>query len=418
MRCYVLERPLALQIGTRTMERRGAADPERPAMDEVYVASQNELSAVRAALAQAYPETPAEEILRIYAPQNVPALLGVRPFVQNHRPPPPMPLIPQLYGLKAAHRGGENLRLLVINGFGTNLGDNLIGLSAFAHVLERIRSVLPEAAVDVMLGWHGDDRLERLYRGAGWEGEILTEGITLAGLSDYRGIFDFGELLSQPRYGSMPMVDWYLWWMGLDPSAILAKRKRNAISIPEPARRSVAAGCLPYPGVRILINPAASTPLRSMPDAYLMRLVASILESWPQARIVLMRPCGAGDPRVQECSPADVDELAALLERCDALIGVDTYTQHLADALSVPAVTLFTSVPPDLYPYYPLNRSLMIPGAERLPAWGKAKVSAGAWKLIGRLYGEAWMEMEPGIVLGALEQVWSAEASPSDNPAC
>lgn len=381
-------------------------------MNEVYVASQNELPLVLSALKQAYPDLSPESLMRVYQPANLPVLLGMRPLAANGGIPSGAPLLVQLYAMKLAHPALSHFRLLLINGFGANLGDNLIGQRAFSHVLSHIRTVLPEVSVDVMLGIHGDDRLERLYRNAEGIERVLTSGMSLGELAhSYQGIFDCGELLSQPRYGSMPMVDWYMWWMGIDPSGVADADKRNRISVPDPARKR-AAELMEGEGMRIAINPKASVPLRSVPASAMSRLVDHILTRWPEARVVSLQPLEYDHPRFTDLSAriTDIDILAAVVERCDALIGADTYTQHLADALDVPAVTFYTSVSPELYPYYPLVEPVMLPDAERLPAWGKMKTSPGAWKVIGHFYDEAWDKLEPGVVLSALKRAMERKA--------
>jgi hypothetical protein len=409
MYCYSVTRPLILKTPTQRISLTPPRDSSDPLTAEVRVAAQNEIEGVRRAVRAAYPDHAVEDILRLYAPENfvslpfLPAVLGARAYADRGEEIPSGCLGDQLERLRQAFPERRRFRFLLINGFGTNLGDNLIGLSAFAHVLERIRSVVLEAEVDVMLGWHEDDRLERLYRGREGIAAILTQGMSLAELSGYDGVFDNSALLSLPRYGTMPMVDWYLWWMGIDSEGIPESEKRNTLAVPERARASLAPKLSDAEGMRILVNPAASTPLRSMPDSAVRRLIAELLARWPDARIVLTRPLA--DPRIEQLFPADVDELAALVERCDALIGVDTYTQHLADALGIPSLTLYTSVSPGLYPYYPLSEAVVLPNAQRLPGWGKPKFPPRIWKFIADIYEKGWGELDYGNVMDVLQRV-------------
>lgn len=411
MYCYSVTRPLILKTPTQRISLTPPRDSSNPLTAEVRVAAQNEIEGVRRAVRAAYPDHAVEDILHLYAPENfvslpfLPAVLGARAFVERGEEVPSGCLSDQMESLKAARPEGRRFRFLLINGFGTNLGDNLIGLSAFSHVLALLRSVAGEVSVDVMLGWHEDDRLERLYRGREGIAAILTQGMSLAELSGYDGVFDNSALLSLPRYGTMPMVDWYLWWMGIDPATIPDAEKRNTLAVPDRSRASLAPKLSVGEGVRILVNPDASTPLRSMPESAVRRLIAALLARWPDGRVVLTRPLEIRDSRVERVSPADIDELAALVERCDALIGVDTYTQHLADALGVPSLTLYTSVSPGLYPYYPLSEALVLPNAQRLPGWGKPKLPPRLWRFVSDIYEKGWGELDYGSVMDTLQRM-------------
>ena len=374
---------------------------------------------MRAAITGAGPADPADDTLRLLPPAalarvpGLPATLGAAAFAVPATEAVPNCLLEQLQALKAGHPARQHFRLLLVNAFGSNLGDNLIGLTAFGHVLAALRAHLPTLSVDVLLGWHHDDRLARLFRGVDGIDAVLTQGPTLAELSRYQAVFDTHTLITLPRYGQMPMVDWYLWWMGLDPAAVPAGDKRNTVAVPEAERAFVAALLPAAGGPRILINPKASGKLRSMPDAAARRLVEHLLAAWPQAQVVLIQPLAFAHPRLLNLSLAidNASRLAAVVALADGLIGVDTYTQHLADATSTPAVTLFTSVSPDLYPYYPLGECVPLPDAPGLPAWGKMKVPADMWAGMADAYEAAWQALDPGTVLAALQRAMARKAA-------
>ena len=412
MNAYYLSRALVLRTAAQSQFLKAAAALATPATNEVHVASQNELRLVRAALGKTYPQEPMARLLHVLVPESinelpgVPPLLGARAFPAPEAEAPPNALIAQLQALRAAHPGRQHYRLLLINAFGANLGDNLIGLTAFRHVLPVLRAQLPAVAVDVLLGWHADDRLARQFRNVDGIESIRTQGPTLAELGRYQALFDTSNLLDLPRYGKLPRVDWHLWWMGLDPARVPAAEKRNAVAIPDADRQFVGEKLPPADGPRILINPLASVALRSMPESAIRRLVAALLADWPEARIILLQPIVLEHPRVCHLTGviATSDHLAALVAAVDGLIGVDTSTAHLADATATPAVTLFSAIAPDLYPYYPLVEALVLPDADKLPAWGKDKVSPEIWAGMADRYEAAWQALDPGTVIAALRR--------------
>jgi len=271
-------------------------------------------------------------------------------------------------------------------------------------------------SVDVLLGWHPDDRLKRLFRNIDGIDVIRTRGFTLAELQRYQGVFDTSGLLNLPRYGQMPMVDWYLWWMGLDPAGVTPADKRNAVAIPEDDRQWVAQHLPEAHGPRILFNPKASVALRSMPEVAQRRLLDVLLADWPQAQIILLQPLALLHARVIHIGKFidTSDRLAALVAAVDGLIGVDTFTSHLADATSTPAVTIYSSINPESFPYYPLVQPMCLPDADKLPCWNKAKLAPQEWRTMASIYEAAWTALDCSAILAALRGVMARKAT---NPA-
>jgi hypothetical protein len=410
---YAVSRPFTLSVRGQRKTLKAAPSLEAPTADTLYIAAQWEMEMLQQALREAWPEENKAELLRIISPAilvrtpGFPVLLGAGAYADPEHQAPPQCLALQLRSLKAAQPFRGHFRLLVINGFGSNLGDTMIGLTAFRQVLSVLRAELPAVSVDLMLGWHKDDRLERLVRNVEGIEAILTQGLSLAEMSRYQGLFDTSRLLLLPRYGKLPMVDWYLWWFGMEPSQVAAAEKRNQVAIPAEADQAVA-GCLGSKNrPRLLVNPRASVALRSMPETTLRRLIEHLLSAWPEADVLLTHQLNMNSPRVHVLSKITptVDHLAALLAQVDGLIGVDTYTQHLADATSTPSVTIMTSMEPGIYPYYPLGESLLLPGANQLFGWGKPKVAPSDWAGVSSHYETAWEALDFDAVLSALRRM-------------
>lgn len=413
MHAYFVTRPLTFQASGQRKTLRPAENPAAPMATEVHVPSMNEIELLRTALRKGYPNTALDDLLHVLdngvlasLPQ-APVVLGAAAMGET------ADLVTQLAALKEKYPGRGHFRLLLINAFGGNLGDNLLGLSAFRQVLPVLRAHLPGVSVDVLLGWHESDGLARLFRGIDGIDAVLAQGLMLAEITRYQVFFDFTGLLGLPRYGTLPMADWYLWWMGVDAGSVAASDKRNAVAIPTVARGEIARRLPAFGGPRILINPKASVALRSMPEAATRRLLEFLLEHWPEAEIVLCQPLDFAHPRVRNVADAlvDIDRLAALIAQVDGLIGVDTFTQHLADATSTPAVTVYTCVRPDLYPYYPLVAPILLPGAKDLPAWGRMKTTPEEWADLAESYAAAWQALDLRAVLAALREVMARKAA-------
>ena len=417
---YYLTRPLQLRTREQSKYLPAAAKPGAPAATEVYVAAQREVKLIHQAVRRTYPDTPPGDTLRLLAPAmqgllpGVPPRLGVEEGLATNGKVQADCLAGQLLALRAAQPDRQHFRLLLVNGFGANLGDNLVGLTAFRHVLPVLQAHLPHFSVDVLLGWHGHDELAYQFQGLQGVDTIHTQGLTLAELGRYQALFDTSNLIEAPRYGELPMVDWYLWWMGVDYCAIAPEAKRNMLALRDADRGVIAARLAQIEaGPRILINPSASVPLRSMPGSALHRLVVRILSDWPTAQIVLVQSFDVEHPRVHVLDDVvnTPGRLAALTAAVDALIGVDTYTQHLADATATPAVTICTTMGAELFPYYPLQAVQLLPHAEALAGWGRPKVPDVEWRGMAEDYARAWQDLEPGILLETLRSVMARKAA-------
>jgi hypothetical protein len=318
----------------------------------------------------------------------------------------------QLRALRARHPRRQHFRLLINNGFGSNLGDTLVGLTAFRSVWPLLKAHFPAVSVDVLLGWWPRDAVARLLQQCEGIEEVLHQGPSLQGLARYQGMFDTSGLITLPRYGTMPPVDWYLWWMGLNPAEVDDAEKRNRIALDPVAMAVVAERLDAASGPRILLNPMASEPLRRMPLAAVQSLAQAVLDADPTAQVVFDQPVAFAHPRV--LALADLidspDRLAALVAQVDGVITPDTFLQHVADATATPTCTLSATMPAAFFRYYPLGPTLLLPGAEVLPGWGRVKVDEARWEGMKAAYFEAWARLDPALVLATLAQARETRA--------
>jgi heptosyltransferase-2 len=124
------------------------------------------------------------------------------------------------------------------------------------------------------------------------------------------------------------------------------------------ADRAFAASALPGEALRIGLYFGARQRAKLWPPAAVERLAKLILADHPQAQLVLL-----GDPTDRERARALADSLdadskarvgdftgrttfgqaGALMQRCRAVVSTDSGPMHMADALGVPLVALFSS---------------------------------------------------------------------------
>jgi len=416
MHGYVVSRPVVLRTATQVKHIAASADLDKVDVALVQINALNEHKMVREALSRQFPDVPVDTLVKTVPFEQLamwsqfPMLLGRGAkgvaLVGNV-------LNEQLRELRARHPQRQRFRILLINGFGTNLGDTLIGLTAFRSVWALLKAHLPEVTVDVLMGWAPLGGVTQLLQQHEGIEQVLHQGPSLQGMARYQGLFDFSALIGLPGYREMAPADWYLWWMGLDPNQVADGGKRNRIAIDPADAAAVAQALSDVTGVKVLINPKASEPLRQMPAAYLQTLTDAVLNSDPDIRVIFDQPVAVHHPRVVHL--ADVinspQRLAALVAQVQGIVTTDTFVQHVADATGTPTCTLNTSVPAAFFRYYPMVQTRVLPGAESLGAWGRTKVSREEWATLSPAYAEAWSRLEPAVVLAALTQAQAAKVS-------
>ncbi len=325
--------------------------------------------------------------------------------LHRHEELAPLPL--QLAALTARNPGKRHFRIAVVAAFGTNLGDCLIGMTAIRFVAETLRRSLPGFLLDMLLCTSGNPANLDILGHEPWVGELHVVGPSVTDFARYDAYFDFTGLIGLPRITEMPIVEWFLWWSGLDPATVPADRKRNILNISWGAWREVAELLRGITGKRVLFNPRASVPLRSFPDDQVVGFVQKLLDRDADLQLVVDRPLKLKHPRLFDLSEKinSPQKFQALVAQVDGLITVDTFAIHVADAANVPTVGLFASIPPDAYPFYPLHHGMLVPGGTELPAYRKFKVKdAEEWEKIKDVYTLAWAKLDAGEVLQELRK--------------
>lgn len=243
-------------------------------------------------------------------------------------------------------RGDEVIRIAVINIFHQAFGDalaSLVGLSELRRVLAR-----RFGRVEIDLFQHRCNREgEELYLRSGVVGAIHPLPAPLDRLADYDAYVDTtGERVTPDAH----WLDLCIAACGVDPDTVPAARKRMRVPIVPAVAREVADDVAAARGRGcpvLLFHPSASSPIRGCPPEVAEAFVREVLRRtrWTVAAAV---PLGIEHPRVVDWSRASrtFDHLACLVAHADLVVSADTVVYHLADAFDVPAVALFTSIPP------------------------------------------------------------------------
>jgi hypothetical protein len=306
------------------------------------------------------------------------------------------------------------IRIALVNGFGTMLGDNLVGVSALEQAVQVYKENISEALeIHAFLAWNAIPGTEKVLSISPAITSVQAYSATLEQLRTFDAYWDFSALLSMSGYDSTNFYDFYLDHLGVDPNEVDQNKKVPSVQVTQGSldevlsefhRRSIN-------GPVIFLQCKASTDVRSMPQRISEKIFKVILEK-TNATIVLaqIEPCVL-NPRYHtrvhnfgDWTAGNLERYQSLIAASDVVVSVDTLALHIASALKKPAIGFFTVLEPSLRVKYAASTtSFLIPGAESLPYWGKHK-SDSNWAPAEPLYEAAWGQMDLDQVVSQIQQ--------------
>lgn len=312
----------------------------------------------------------------------------------------------------------QHFRFAVVNGFGSNLGDNIIGMTAFRVIAECLERHFQHFSVDILFGPDNNLANADIVGYEPWVDQVLFQGPNLVEFAQYDAYFDVSGLITLPKFNEMPTVDWYLWWFGLDPKQVAPEKKRNKGYIRWDAWNHVHALLKDIRGKKILFNPKASVPLRSMPTEVASKFAKRLLELDPEMKLVVDQPISLKHNRLIDLSGKidSPEKFKALVGQVDGVITVNSLASHFADCCSQPTIHICSCLPVGLYPYYPYSSGVNLKDYQKLPAYKKCKVSEQDWVNIAKVYQSAWETVSAKEILKLLNTkiVQRQEVTPAE----
>ncbi|SAK76325.1 hypothetical protein AWB76_05000 [Caballeronia temeraria] len=225
-------------------------------------------------------------------------------------------------------------RVHLVNAFGVTLGDSIIGLAA----LFAVKRLYPHLRFTIYRPARAPRHVQRLYElAAPRAGDVVELPVPLASLPAGELTIDIGNQLFWPRFASMPMIDFFLWAMGVAPSGIAAGDKRNRWLADVPLN---AIDSAPY----ALFCPDASTPVRSIPASMRGRIVARLAD---ETGLPVMGFGAVDHPRYRDIAPlcTNTDDFLAWIGHARYLVTADTAALHIGAGFDIPTTAFFTTIP-------------------------------------------------------------------------
>ncbi|MFP3568119.1 glycosyltransferase family 9 protein [Paraburkholderia sp. SIMBA_030] len=232
-------------------------------------------------------------------------------------------------------------RLHVINGMGVTLGDSIIGISALAA----IRRANPGISICIYRPRRDPEYVRQLYKLAEpVVGEIIDLPVHVGSMSRDDLLLDIGNHLFWPNFASMPMIDFFLWSLGVSPDAVTATDKANEwlrqVKLPAFNRD-------PLPEKYVLFCPVASTPVRSIPEPFRVELVERM---WQKFNLPVLGFGKIDHAHYTDITNRSLDTAAFLswVKGARFILTSDTAAVHIAAGFDVPTVAFFTTIAAEL----------------------------------------------------------------------
>jgi hypothetical protein len=300
------------------------------------------------------------------------------------------------------HKQPGIIKIALLNGMGTMVGDTIVGCQALEIAIERISQLTDrKVEVDVYLAWNARPGTERLIERVNGVTNVIEHSLTLQELQHYEAYWDFSNLLLLEGYENINLIDFYLKSLGIDSTTVSVKSKlpliRTPESILEDARNLLFQRSNGKPIIHI--QGEASNPLRSMPHSDFERLAKSILEHTDAHLLITQKieqPFFESNRLINlsDWSSQSIDHYLALIESVQAVVSVDTLAVHAAIAFNLPGIGIFSSIEPHLrVGYANLFKGKKLPNATTLPCWGKHK-SDENWMEYADAYNQAWASID------------------------
>lgn len=171
-----------------------------------------------------------------------------------------------------------------------------------------------------------------------------TPAAPFPGAAGFARVIELRDFAFEPGFRGVAMIDFFLARLGLDPAAVPPARRRNAWLAPRlglPDRRPGHA-----PGYA-LVCPRTSMALRDMPAAAHLEVLRGLRGAgWPvltQGELPEGAPAG-----VRAVLPVGhFTQLCELVAGAALMVSADTAMPHLADALGVPCLAIYTTHRPE-----------------------------------------------------------------------
>lgn len=296
----------------------------------------------------------------------------------NYKKIPSTPFVP-LESLLEPIAEQDEIKVLVMNGMGTGLGDGIIGFAALNVFYNRLKKLYKKVTIDLgHTSIIGTKSHQMLYSQESIVNRVLYLPITIEALCQYDAVVDNSAMIIRENFSDRPIVDFYLENMGIDPASVTDKEKRAYIKLSRSSQKSLEITekvLRQYKDNKlIMVHTSASTPLRSMPKKYIGKVINELLHADKNNVVVtyddfsdikgnINLTLGKNKHRHINLhfKSGDFNTYAYMIGMMDALVTIDTSAYHIADSFDIPTAVIFSTINPELrLRYYPYAKAVQL----------------------------------------------------------
>lgn len=268
----------------------------------------------------------------------------------------------------------KEIKILIINGFVSGIGDNLVGLSALKIFHEEYKNKFDNITFDCY-----NENILRIYNTlAKYKlfNQYLSFPQKLETLKTYDCILDLDNVHEWTEFNNLPMIDCFLSIMGIDYKNIEPYRKKNTVTIDYNTYKNLNPI---FKGIKynndsklLLLQYDSSAKIRMISNDYIVGIIDKILSN-SDYRIIILGDLKYEHTRLLKLKKYSqtLDDFIYIISESDCAITTDTSAYHISDALNKPTVTLFTSIKPELRVKYYTNVKGILLSDPNHPIMGK-----------------------------------------------
>lgn len=276
----------------------------------------------------------------------------------------------------------EPFKVAIINAMSNAIGDHLIGMRAFDSWLNRIKKYL-DIPIEVSFFQLNPMRMGPITAKREELKNVYILPNQLPRLTYHDAYIDLSSIIVRENFSTLPMTDFFLQALSVDPESVPDKEKRIKFSYDPESVLQIdhVMKVLRSKGRPILLFHHKSTSsIREMSSIRARKFIKEIIDKTDYFVVSAVELEFQNERYldISRFSAQSMFHFASIIDKVDAAITVDTSTYHFADAFETPTVALFTTIEPSYRTiYYPFVQSIMLENYS------------------GKLYGRHKSELDP-----------------------
>jgi 2-polyprenyl-3-methyl-5-hydroxy-6-metoxy-1,4-benzoquinol methylase/ADP-heptose:LPS heptosyltransferase len=320
--------------------------------------------------------------------------------------------------------GNEKIKVAIVNGMGTGIGDSIVGLRALNIFYAELSKYFKNIDLTLLqTPFHGNQYKTLIYQQEKIINRIQMLPLPLTEIFKFDTFVDFTSMVIRDNFDNQPMIDFYLDSLAIDTKAVDSKEKRSFVKLNERVvnvMKPEMAALRSLNRPLLMLHTRASVPLRSMPDDVAIKTIEYYIKNTDYQ--IVMADCPAAIEKAFACEErftkiqsgmASADYFSYIVSQVDAIVTVDTVTYHIADSFNKPTAVIFTSIDPGIrIQYYPYVGGVALAPQDKNPIAGK---HIGYTQQENDLAAQLWTQFNPADTIQLLDIV---KSKPKEMVAC